>query len=72
MLPDHYCLADKKTIERRVAQLPIELRIYACQKYGEIYLEAYNAEPVEHKKENAARRAANIRLLRYVKAVTER
>ena len=41
------------------------------EAYSGVYLAAINAEPEEHKKENAARFAANSRLRVYVAKVTQ-
>ena len=39
----------------------------AIEGYKKVFKAAYDAEPVEHKKSNAARRAANTRLREFVK-----
>jgi hypothetical protein len=41
----------------------------AREGYEQAWQEAYDLEPVEHKKSGAARRAANIRLRRFVEKV---
>lgn len=60
---------DKKWHSEMIARLPYEYRITAITGYADDYEAAYNAEPVEHKKANAARFAANTRLRRYVESV---
>lgn len=43
-----------------------EQRKRAQEGYEHVYMEAYESEPVEHKKKNAAVRTANIRLRKFV------
>ena len=57
---------DKKWIDEQLRKLPGHLRVKASDAYSGVYLAAINAEPEEHKKENAARFAANSRLRVYV------
>ncbi len=58
--------------KQQLAQLPPGYQKKAREGYERAWQEAYDLEPVEHKKSNAARRAANIRLRRFVEAVTMR
>ena len=61
---------DKKWVTEQLNQLPNPtVRQGALLKYREVYDESYESEPIEHKKNNVARREANTRLMRYVKAV---
>ena len=60
---------DQPWIRQQLNQLPLEQRKTAQQGYQVTYKAAYEAEPVEHMKSNAARRAANTRLREYVKKV---
>ena len=62
---------DKKWIDEQIGKLPTRLQQQVRQRYAEVYREAHNAEPVEHKKEGAARRAANTRLREYVTNFTK-
>lgn len=57
---------DKKWIDEQLRKLPGHLRANAADAYSKVYLAAINDEPEEHKKENAARFAANSRLRIYV------
>lgn len=62
---------DKKWVAQQISGLPPRFRGKAKIGYESAYLEALDAEPVEHKKENAARFAANSRLRAFVKRVNE-
>lgn len=57
---------DKKWIDEQLRKLPGHLRAKASDAYSSVYAEAMSTEPEEHKKENAARFAANSRLRIYV------
>lgn len=57
---------DKKWIDDQLKKLPGHLRGKAADAYSSVYAEAMSTEPEEHKKENAARFAANSRLRIYV------
>lgn len=61
---------DVKWIQEQMNRLPIQYKQKAREGYERTWQEAYDLEPVEHKKSNAARRAANIRLREFVVAVT--
>ena len=63
--------ADQKWVDEQLAKLPFRLQQSVKQRYAEVYQQAYDAEPVEHKKEGAARRAANTRLREYVTNFTK-
>lgn len=60
---------DAKWIRQQLERIPPRYRQQAMDGYSEAYKSAYDAEPVEHRKENAARRAANERLRKYVEKV---
>ena len=66
MLPTHHHKDDAKWIKDQLRKLPNHLTSNAMEAYSGVYLAAINAEPEEHKKENAARFAANSRLRIYV------
>ena len=66
MLPTHHHKDDAKWIKDQLRKLPHHLTSKAMEAYSGVYLAAINAEPEEHKKENAARFAANSRLRVYV------
>lgn len=65
-LPEHCCKDDEQWITGKLADLPQKVRKKVAQEYSNLYLEEYNKELVQHKKENKARRAANTRLRKYV------
>ena len=56
--------------KQQLGSLGPKLQKKAREGYEQAWQEAYDLEPVEHKKRNAARRAANIRLRRFVERVT--
>lgn len=57
---------DAKWIKEQLDSLPYRYRKQAEEGYSASFAEHYDAEPEDHKKENAARRAANTRLRKYV------
>lgn len=69
MLPKQCHEHDIAWIKRQVAMLPQSLKQIALDGYKKVYEETYMAEPVDHKKENKARFAANTRLRTYVERV---
>lgn len=61
------CLdSDKDFIGDQLLMLPVMAQFKAREGYSRIFEAAYDAEPIEYKKENAGRRAANIRLRVFV------
>ena len=54
-----------------IANLPYKYRITAISGYADAYEAAYNTEPVQQKKANAARFAANTRLMEFCAKVAE-
>ena len=56
--------------KQQLGSLGPKLQNKAREGYEQAWQEAYDLEPVEHKKPGAARRAANIRLRRFVERVT--
>lgn len=60
---------DARWIKEQLDRLPYRYRKQAEEGYSDAYQAAHDAEPVDHKKENAARRAANARLRKYVDKV---
>jgi len=63
---------DAKWHDEKIKLLPVAYRLGAIQSYKKVWLEAYELEEVEHKKENKARFSANSRLLNYVERITEK
>jgi len=58
---------DAKWIRQQLESIPQRYRQQAIDGYSAAYKSAYDAE--EHRKENAARFAANTRLRKYVEKV---
>lgn len=64
-MPSYHHPDDAKRISARLAvveSLGPNMRQLVCDAYAKAYLEAWDAEPVPHKKHNKARFAANSRL----------
>lgn len=59
-------IENKKWVNDHIAPLGAKARAKALKGWQQVYDETYAAEPIEHKKQNAARRAANIRLREFV------
>lgn len=60
---------DEEWVKEQLKSIKPEYRSVAWEGYQAVYSEAYHNEPVEHKKSNAARRAANTRLRLFVDKV---
>ena len=58
---------DQQWIRQQLNSLPMPERKRAIEGYKKVFKQAYDAEPVDHMKSNAARRAANTRLREFVK-----
>ena len=69
MLPERYHLHDKKWIEEQLKKLPPFAVRRAIEGYEKVFSESYDSEPIEHKKMNVARYAANTRLRKYIKKI---
>lgn len=69
MLPERYHQHDRKWIEEQLKKLPPSALTTAIRGYEKVFSENYDSEPIEHKKMNKARCAANTRLREYVKKV---
>lgn len=63
--------ADIQFVVKQLSKLPHDKQQYASDAYTRVYNEDLESEPVPHKKNGAARKAANERLLAYVKKITE-
>lgn len=50
---------DKKWITQQLLRLPPDKRGAVWEEYKALFSKAFDAEPIEHKKENAARKTAN-------------
>ncbi|MFD2165429.1 hypothetical protein ACFSJY_04055 [Thalassotalea euphylliae] len=69
MPSNYYCdgvFNDRSFIKQCLASAPYN-RDHLAKEYSMLYERVKNSEPVQHKKENAARRAANIWLRKEVK-----
>lgn len=60
---------DARWIKQQLERIPQRYRQQAMDGYSEAYQSAHDAEPAIHRKENAARFAANTRLRKYVDKV---
>lgn len=72
MLPKLHHQHDRKWIEEQLKKLPPSALATAIKGYEKVFSESYDNEPIEHKKENKARHAANTRLRLYVQKVIKR
>lgn len=63
---------DRKWIKEQLRKLPPAYQQKAQAGYIEAFKGAHDAEPVDHKKMNAARKEANTRLRLFVDKVTKR
>lgn len=70
-MPIRYHEHDAKWIREMLGQLTPVLKIKACVGYNQVYEEAFNEEPLTHRKSNKARQAANTRLRKFVEAAKE-
>lgn len=69
MLPERYHPYDKKWIEGQLKKLPPFALRRAIEGYEKVFAENYDSEPIEYKKMNKARFAANTRLRKYVEKI---
>ncbi|WP_231853048.1 hypothetical protein [Xenorhabdus poinarii] len=65
-MPSHFYPDDGKWIQETLAKLRTSTRARITAKYSEVYQAVWDNEPVSYRKDNAARRAANIRLREFV------
>jgi len=72
MKPDHCHEHDLKWADELINSLPRELHLRVCLAYCNAYKDAYSNEPIEHKKEGAARIEANTRLRKFVAKYNEK
>ncbi|WP_339366780.1 MULTISPECIES: hypothetical protein [unclassified Photorhabdus] len=66
-MPSHFYPDDAKWIQEMLLNLDPATRAKITVKYAEVYQIAWDEEPVSYRKDNAARRAANIRLREFVR-----
>ncbi|EBF8123595.1 hypothetical protein DK750_19335 [Salmonella enterica subsp. enterica serovar Rovaniemi] len=62
VMPEHCSRLDHAWIQEQLESLPYRTRLKVAQAYDAVYQQTFDAETVSYRKENAARRAANIRL----------
>jgi hypothetical protein len=67
LLPFERCPADSQWISEKLAYLNEDDRLKVCKAYSKAYLEAVDNEPLERKKINQGRFAANTRLRIFIK-----
>ncbi len=63
---------DKQWFREQLAKLPAAYIKQAKEGYQSVWEKAFEDEPIEHKKQNSARRAANIRLREFVEKIQNR
>lgn len=66
ILPEYYHRLDRAWIKNKLINLPQAMQLKVCKRYTEVYEEAHKSEPISHKKDGAARYAANSRLRKFV------
>lgn len=57
---------DRDWIQEQLNKIPPQMRVRAVDGYQSVFDGAYESEPISHKKINAGRRAANLRLRLFV------
>lgn len=67
VMPTAFAREDKTWIQEQLALLPIGMRGKIASAYAVAYQEAFDAESVSYRQENAARRSANKRLREFCK-----
>ncbi|WP_387467085.1 hypothetical protein [Photorhabdus sp. RM323S] len=66
-MPSHFYPDDGKWIQEMLLSLDPATRAKITVKYAEVYQATWDEEPVSYRKDNMARRAANIRLREFVR-----
>lgn len=66
-MPEYYFSDDVRFIQNMLNQLPIVLRTKACLCYAEVYKNTWETEVISYRRDNTARRQANIRLREFVR-----
>ena len=66
-MSQRYSKGDEEWIQEQLSTLPPSARQKAIARYGEVYEEFLNSEPVSFRKENKARHEANTRLREYTR-----
>lgn len=71
-LPVNHSERDSEWINNQLSQLNAQHKTQAVRAYSDCYIIAYNAEQTPYKKENKARREANIKLRVFVSKCVDR
>lgn len=66
MLPNRHHPDDAKWLEHQLNLLNVELALIVCKKYSAEYQRVYDETEAAHRKDNAARFAANSKLRLFV------
>ncbi|WP_394347015.1 hypothetical protein [Photorhabdus khanii] len=66
-MPSHFYQDDAKWIQEMLLSLDPGTRGKITVRYAEVYEAAWDEEPVSYRKDNIARRVANIRLREFVR-----
>ncbi len=66
VMPTVFCREDGPWIQKLISDLPRGQQEKIAVAYAEAYQEAFDAEPVSYRQENAGRKSANKRLRLYV------
>lgn len=66
LMPESYCQDDKEWINEKLSRYSTEQRAAVCKAYSKVYRETYEQTLCEIKRENTARKAANLRLIKYI------
>lgn len=67
VMPVQYSQADAAWIQQQLLSLMPAARQKAVARYAEVYLLAFEEEPVSYRQENRARHEANVRLRLFVR-----
>lgn len=65
-MPERYYEADRQWIAQQLGYLNTDDREKVCKAYSKVFVQAVESEPLEQKKTNAGRYAANTRLRIYM------
>lgn len=65
-LPVTHSEKDAQWLTEQLLRLHPQRRTTACIGYSDAYKEAFSNEPIEYKKENAARKLANTKMRKFV------
>ena len=71
IMPENFSQLDRLWISERLKLLDPVTRLKVSKAYDLVFLETWENEEIDYKKENAARYAANSRLRKFVERYTE-